>query len=165
MWWLNSVPVPPPPLRACLCAPSGLAACRCHQIASDWGWSHRSPLLVFHVGYISDRRVIKAAINAWPFPLPLSYRPTGQDCASTGLMYTVCVRESEWGGGVMDFPHFLWLWTWKKEKNHKDAADGKSSDLLRALIHRLKGLSVYHHKLKSEMFNTAAHLRPRLTVF
>lgn len=63
--WLNNVHVPPrpPTFRVFLWAPNGPAAWRCHQIASDWGWSHPSPLLVFHVGYISDRRVIKAAIN------------------------------------------------------------------------------------------------------
>lgn len=44
-------------------------------------------ILSFHVAYISDRRVIKAAINAWPFPLPLSCRPTGQKYTSTGLEY------------------------------------------------------------------------------
>lgn len=52
-----------------------------------------SPLLVFHVGYIGDRRVIKADINARPFPLPLSCRPTGQGCASAGL-------EDRVGGGA-----------------------------------------------------------------
>lgn len=41
-----------------------------------------APRLVFHVGYISDRRVIKAASNVSPFPLPLSRRPAGQDCAA-----------------------------------------------------------------------------------
>lgn len=44
-------------------------------------------ILSFHVAYISDRRVIKAAINAWPFPLPLSCRPTRQRYTSTGLEY------------------------------------------------------------------------------
>lgn len=39
-----------------------------------------APRLVFHVGYISDRRVIKAASNVSPFPLLLSWRPAGQDC-------------------------------------------------------------------------------------
>lgn len=102
------------------------------------GWSHRS-LLVFHVGHISDRRVIKAAINARPFPVLLSYRPTGQRRGS-GMGFRIS------GGGVgapttislMDFPRFLWLWTWKcgGRENRVDAGNGKSSDLLWPLIGR-----------------------------
>ncbi|MED6236212.1 hypothetical protein ATANTOWER_005934 [Ataeniobius toweri] len=82
------------------------ATCRCHQSASDGAEVIPSPLLVFHVGYISDRRIIKAAVNAWPFPWPSSCRPLGQFCAFSW----------EEGVGVetiqlMDFPHFPWLWT------------------------------------------------------
>lgn len=76
----------------------GLATCRCHEFAFDWGWSHPSLRLVFHVGYISDRRVIKAAINAWPFPLLLSCWPTRQDFASTEWGHRVSEREGACGG-------------------------------------------------------------------
>ena len=87
MWRLNNEGVPPEPFW---CAPNGRATCRCHPIASNWGWSHPSPLLVFHVGHISDRRVIKAAINARPFPVPLSCR-----AHRAGLRF----HWTSWGNG------------------------------------------------------------------
>lgn len=66
--------------RAFLFPPNGLTTQRHCRIVCDWGWSHPSTILVFHVCYITDRRVIKADDNVQPFPLLLSCRPTGRNC-------------------------------------------------------------------------------------
>lgn len=94
--------------------------CGCHQMHCGPDQSRPSALLEFHLGCISDRRVIKAAINAWPFPLPLSWGPTGQEWTLYTRQRGEKMSKNHQDNGFSSFPVASDLK--ERKKNQRDAA-------------------------------------------